>query len=184
MQRVLIKQRRESAEGDRRYGVPVAVNSQSMSRWTMHRSDVSPVATTATEPRRHPRHSSACTSWPGKSWRRPKCLLYARGVSVMRAAALYPTATLRILVTTTTVSPSTIPSFTLLWGLLSLLLRLPPLPPLGSVSVPLSTSFCFSTAASSLSPHHMKSSWRIYDVINYCLLGGEKREKRASANVK
>jgi len=38
---------------------------------TMHRSDASPVATTATEPRRHRWHSSACISWPGKSWRWP-----------------------------------------------------------------------------------------------------------------
>lgn len=56
----------------------------------MHRSDASPVATTATatEPHRHRWHSSACTPWPGKSWRRPKCRLYARGVSVMRGSCV------------------------------------------------------------------------------------------------
>lgn len=150
-------------QGDRRYGVPVAVDSQSMSRWTMHRSDALPVATTATELYRHRRHSSACTSWPGKSWRRPKCRLYARGVSVMRAAALYPMATLGILATTTNFS-SMIPSFILL-RVSSAIFYIPPSPPPGSVSTPLSTSSCSSTVVSSTSlrtiwnPHEEFTTW-------------------------
>lgn len=122
----------------------------------MHRSDASPVATTATEPRRHRRHSSACTPWPGKSWRRPKCRLYARGVSVMRAAALYPTATLGILATPTD-SLSTIPSFTsassftLLWSSSALFYAsLSVQPRLHSRLLP-----ALPRAASSLSPRHI-----------------------------
>lgn len=126
----------------------------------------------------------ACTSRPGKSWRRPKCRLYARGVSVMRAAASCPTIARNISEDDEDDEDDVDRAPSRRFLSLSLRFRPYPLQPFSALfslrSLGPLPACSFSRALprprpASLLPHHMKSSWRIYDVINYCLLGGKAR---------
>lgn len=133
---------------------------------------------------------AACTSRPGKSWRRPKCRLYARGVSVMRAAASCPTVARNISDDDDEDDADRAPSR----RFLSLSLRFPLCPllalfsPLQSTLLPWSSTGLFLLKSSSTTPSSLSPS--PYEILvknlrrDKLLFAWRKSARNISASIK